>query len=236
MDDEIEDMRALPEMTGLTLLEQARRYPPPGWRIEFAKADAALECASREVEKKGRAWPLEKYVFHVFRICPLYRVKVVILGQDPYPHETDAYGVSFSTAPGGKIRPSLDNIFKELERSVEGYQRPRDGCLLHWVQQGVFLLNYCLTYHPDQPLKGKDLNLYKDFIRVVVEAICEVNSDAVFVLWGEKAKVVTPFISGCKVITGVHPSPMAGKRFVGCGHFLEVNEHLEATGQEPIVW
>ena len=236
MNDEIEDMDSLPEMTGLTLIEQARQYPPTGWKIEFTRADAALEVISKKLEKRGRSWPLEKYVLHVFRICPLYNVKVVILGQDPYPSETDAYGVSFSTAPGGKIRPSLANIYKELERSYESYRRPKDGCLLHWVKQGVFLLNYCLTYHPDQPLEGKELDTYKDFIRVVVEAICEVNPDAVFVLWGKKAEVITPFITNCKVITGVHPSPMAGNRFVGCGHFLEVNEHLEATGQEPIDW
>lgn len=236
MEDEVEDMSTLPAMEGLSLIEQVRRYPPLGWKREFEKADAVLEEISGKIATRGRVWPLWNYVFHNFRICPLYNVKVVIIGQDPYPHERDAYGIAFSTAPGGKIRPSLKNIFAELERSYPDYCRPRDGCLLPWVQQGVFLLNYCLTYHPDQPLKGKDLNYYKEFIRIVVEAICEVNSDAVFVLWGEKAKVVEPFIQGCKVITGVHPSPMNGKRFVGCGHFLEINEHLAATGQEPIHW
>ena len=236
MTEEVEDLETLPTMAELTLVEQVRRYPPPGWLAEFAKADDVLAEISAKVKERGRYWPLPKYVFHVFRICPLYKVKVVILGQDLYPDERDAWGVSFSTAPGGKIRPSLNNIFCELERTVEGYRRPRDGCLLHWAEQGVFLLNYCLTYHPDQPLKGKELGLYNDFIRVIVEAICEVNCDAVFVLWGKKAEVIEPFITGCKVIKGVHPSPMAGNRFVGCGHFLEVNAHLEATGQEPIRW
>lgn len=235
-DSEVEDMDLLPDMRGLSIAEQAKQYPPLGWKKVFQDGESELEQISLLLMPRGRFWPQEKYLYHIFRICPLSQVKVVIIGQDPYQDPNDAWGVSFSTPPGRKKRPSLDIIYKELERCYEDFVPPKYGCLLPWVEQGVFLLNTCLTYHPDEPLKASGLNVYMPFIRLVIEAICQANPNAVFVLWGKKAEVIKSCIKGCKIIMGAHPSPIGGDRFTGCGHFLEINEHLAKTKQREIDW
>ena len=238
-EDQIEDVDWLDEKFNLeqySIIEQARKFPPPGWKETFKKADRDLESISNVLESRGYYYPHPKYLFHIFRICPLGLVRVVIVGQDPYPDARDAWGISFSTPPGGKIRPSLRNIYKELEREYEDFVSPDDGCLLSWVDQGVFLLNYCLTYHPDSKLKPSEMNVYMKFIRHVVFDIIKQNPNVVFVLWGKKAEVLGSMIKGCKVIKGPHPSPIGGHGFIGCGHFSEINDYLESKKEPPINW
>lgn len=235
-ESEIEDMDCLPDMEDLSIVEQARQYPPLGWKEVFRQGDAELAEISEQLEARGEYWPAPKYLYHIFRICPLAHVKVVIIGQDPYPHPTDAYGIAFSTPPDSRSRPSLKTMYKELERCYEDFVAPDHGCLLPWVEQGVFLLNYCLTYHPHHKLTGADMNVWMKFIRLVIDAICVQNPNAVFVLWGKKAEIVKSRIKGCKVITGAHPSTIGGDRFTGCGHFLEINEYLVKKGETPIDW
>jgi uracil-DNA glycosylase len=236
-DTDIENLDELPDMDNLTIAEQAKSYPPRGWIPVYKTTTAALERISDRLSTRGRFYPERKcYLFHIFRICPLANVRVVIIGQDPYPDPYDAYGLAFSTPPGGRIRPSLNMIYKELEQEYEDFTRPKDGYLLPWVEQGVFLLNYCLTYHPDDPLKPSEMDVWMPFITKVIDAICVTNPNAVFVLWGKKAEALTSRIKGCKIITGPHPSPIGGQRFLGCGHFQEVNDYLVTTGQNPIDW
>jgi uracil-DNA glycosylase len=238
-DDEVEDVDWLDETHNFeqySIIEQARLFPPAGWKDVFERGDRDLESISKTLEPRGIYYPHPKYLFHIFRICPLSSVKVVIVGQDPYPDENDAWGVSFSTPPGGKIRPSLRMIYEELEREYEDFFPPEDGCLLPWVEQGVFLLNYCLTYHPDQKLKPSEMNVYMKFMRHVIAAIKAKNPHVVFVLWGKKAEVLDSLLKGVKVIKGPHPSPIGGRGFLGCGHFSEINDYLVAKGQVPIDW
>jgi len=235
-DSEVEDVDSLPDMSELSICEQARRYPPAGWKNVFANADSALERISSRLETRGHYYPTpEKYLFHIFRICPLSRVKVVIIGQDPYPSAENAFGIAFSTPPRGRIPASLNNIFKELEQEYFDFDRPKDGCLLPWVDQGVFLLNYCLTYHPEKPLTTAELNVWMGFTSKVIDAICEANPRAIFVLWGKKAENLQSRIKSCKILTGAHPSPQSWG-FLGCNHFRQINEELVATGQIPIDW
>lgn len=235
-DSEVEDMDELPDMYELTIFEQATLYPPLGWKEVFNTTSKALQQISKRLQMRGRFYPDPyKYLFHVFRICPLSRVKVVIIGQDPYPDIRNAYGISFSTPPGGKIPASLNTIFKELQEEYIDFEKPNHGCLLPWVEQGVFLLNYCLTYHPDNKLETDKMDVWMPFISKVVDAICTANPNTVFVLWGKKAEIVRPRIKGCKILVGAHPSPRT-YGFLGCNHFREINEYLIATKQTPIDW
>lgn len=233
----IEDMDSLPDFSNLTIIEQCRQYPPLGWKEEFKKGDKELAIISQKLEERGDFYPTpRKLLFFSFRTCPPTNIKVVILGQDPYPDPRDAMGISFSTPEGRPVRPSLRIIYKELERCYEDFIIPKHGCLLPWVEQGVFLLNYCLTYHPDNPLKGKDLNIWMIFLRIIIEKICNTNPNAIFVLWGKKALEIKPRIKGCKILEAPHPSPIGGNNFIGCNHFVQINEHLVSTGQIPIDW
>lgn len=233
---EFDDVESLPNMDNLSIIEQARLYPPKGWTQLFKDADSELERISSLLEDRGSYYPIAKYLFHAFRVCPLSLVKVIIIGQDPYPREWDAYGLSFSTPPGGKIPASLNNIYKELENEYKDFIRPDDGCLLPWADQGVLLLNYCLTYHPEMPFKNSEYNVWMPFIRLVIDAICKANPNAVFIMWGKKAEIVSSRIKGCKKLIGAHPSPLGGGRFIGCGHFIEANQHLTNTNQGAIDW
>jgi uracil-DNA glycosylase len=235
-DTEVEDIETLPSMDGLTIYQQAKLYPPKGWIGVFQDTKNSMKNISSKLRERGRFYPCPAtLLFHVFRICPLLRVKVVIIGQDPYPDPRNAYGIAFSTPPGGKIPPSLNTIYKELASEYNDFVAPKDGCLLPWVEQGVFLLNSCLTYHPDNKLERGNLSVWMPFVTKVIDAICTTNPDAVFVLWGEKAQLLESRIKSCKIIKGVHPSPRA-HGFLGCNHFREINEHLVKTQQIPVDW
>lgn len=231
-------MESIPCFDGVSIIEQARQYPPMGlWADVFEKADSALERISEKLEPRGVFYPNpNNLLFHAFHICPLENVKVVIIGEAPHANEDDAWGLAFSTPPNRKRKPSVTTIFDELKREYEDFDPPFHGCLTSWSTQGVLLLNSCLTYYPDDPLTVTERKIFMPFMKYVIEAINEVNKDCVYLLWGNDARRFGIFTKGKKTLTTVDPTPFAGGKFIGCGHFKETNEYLVSKGMKPIDW
>ena len=175
-------------------------------------------------------------------LTPLADVSVVILGQDPYHGPGQAEGLSFSVAPGVKTPPSLRNIFKELQRDL-AVPPPVNGSLLRWAQQGVLLLNTCLTVEKDQPAShsGKSWEVLTDEVIKLVSANVK---PVVFMLWGAHAQAKRALLAGSAgehlILLANHPSPLAALRaprpFMGCGHFRQANDFLRQHGRNPINW
>jgi len=164
--------------------------------------------------------------------------KVVILGQDPYHGPGQAHGLCFSVKPGVKVPPSLVNIYKELAQDIEGFQKPSHGCLAGWADQGVLLLNACLTVRASQANSHKDRG-WEKLTDSVVRWISENCQGVVFLLWGTPAQKKAAFVDSKKhhLLKSVHPSPLSAHRgFLGCKHFSKCNELLESQGKAPINW
>ena len=185
----------------------------------------------------ARIYPAARDIFAAFDATPFDAVKVVILGQDPYHGPGQAHGLCFSVQPGTAIPPSLDNMFKELQRDL-GLPRPDNGCLLPWARQGVLLLNAVLTVEEGRAgaHAGKG---WEGFTDHVVETLAREREGLVFLLWGayaqKKGAVIDP--RRHRVLKAPHPSPLSAHRgFLGCGHFSSANEFLARRGQSPIDW
>jgi len=164
--------------------------------------------------------------------------KVVILGQDPYHGPGQAHGLCFSVKPGVPPPPSLVNIFKELEADIPGFKKPGHGCLAGWADQGVLLLNACLTVRRGEANshKARGWEQLTDAVVRWVSLNCE---GVVFLLWGLPAQKKAAVVDGKKhhLLKTVHPSPLSAYRgFLGCRHFSECNRLLEAQGKKPIDW
>jgi len=167
-------------------------------------------------------------------------IRVVILGQDPYHGPGQAEGLAFSVAPGVKTPPSLRNIFKELQRDT-GSAPPVQGSLAHWAEQGVLLLNTCLTVEDGRPAShaGRGWEVLTD---AVIRHCSEVGAPKVFLLWGAHAQQKLTLIDPRRhlVLCANHPSPLSAARgpvpFLGCGHFGQTNDWLAAKGHPPIRW
>ena len=182
-------------------------------------------------------FPPEDDVFAAFRWTPYDRVKVLLLGQDPYHDNGQAHGLCFSVRPGVRPPPSLANVYRELRQDV-GANLPGHGCLIPWAQQGILLLNAVLTVraHQANSHKGKGWELFTD---AVIRTLNEKPEHVVFVLWGSYAKKKASLITNLRhtVITGVHPSPLsANQGFFGSRPFSNVNAALVTAGQLPIDW
>jgi len=173
-------------------------------------------------------------------LTPLDQVRVVVLGQDPYHGPGQAEGLAFSVAPGTRLPPSLRNIYKELTRE-NGAPLPRDGSLVFWAQQGVLLLNTCLTVEQGAAASHAGLGW-----EVLTDAIIDrLNAHArakVFLLWGAHAQAKAARIDTTrhKVLRANHPSPLSALRppvpFIGCGHFSETNRFLQTAGEQAVRW
>lgn len=187
---------------------------------------------------KGAVFPRPAEIFRALDACPVDRVKVVIIGQDPYPTRGHANGMCFSLNPD--VRPfakSLINIFKEIETDL-GKPFPATGDLSRWASQGVLLLNAILTVREGQPLSHKDKG-WECFTDALVRELVKKRSNLVFLLWGSKAidKVAGLDLSAHCVLQSVHPSPLSAHRgFFGCRHFSKANAYLKQHGLEPIEW
>ena len=176
-------------------------------------------------------------------LTPLAAVRVVILGQDPYHGPGQAEGLAFSVAPGVRIPPSLRNILQEVRRDTGGAE-PSDGSLVRWAQQGVLLLNTCLTVSDGAPGSHARQG-WETLTDAVVAAVARQPGTVVFMLWGAHAQAKRGLIDTTgagrhRVLLANHPSPLAARRpplpFVGCGHFSEANHHLVVGGHAPIAW
>lgn len=199
---------------------------------------AALGNFLRQRKAQGvRIYPSGAQIFSAFNATPFDAVKVVILGQDPYHGAGQAHGLCFSVRPGVIVPPSLDNIFKEIERDL-GIRRPDHGCLTPWAERGVLLLNSVLTVEDGRAgaHQGKGWEGFTDHVVDVLNRECE---GLVFMLWGSyaqaKGKVIDP--QRHRVLKAPHPSPLSAHRgFLGCGHFSTANEYLQRRGKPPIDW
>ena len=192
----------------------------------------------RERRRQGaRIFPPAANIFGALDATPFEQVKVVILGQDPYHGAGQAHGLCFSVQPGVPVPPSLDNVFKELQRDL-GIARPDHGCLLPWAQQGVLLLNAVLTVEEGRAgaHAGKG---WEGFTDHVVETLDREREGLVFLLWGSYAQAKGKMIDSRRhrVLRAPHPSPLSAHRgFIGCGHFSATNQYLTRNGQAPIDW
>lgn len=190
-------------------------------------------------KKEGQIiYPPDPLVFHAFGYTPYEKVKVVIMGQDPYHGPGQAHGMSFSVPCGVPAPPSLKNIFKEIEDDLH-IPPPQTGCLASWAKQGVLLLNATLTVRAGQPKShyGKGWERFTD---AVIAKLAERKDPIVFLLWGKSAKEKCAHLLAHThhvVLTAAHPSPYsAHDGFFGCRHFSKANRHLEEWGKEPIDW
>ena len=191
-------------------------------------------------EKSARKdiYPPSDEIFSALNTTPFDKVKVVILGQDPYHGPGQAHGLSFSVPVGVKIPPSLQNIFKEIQTDLELDDRPSTGNLLSWAEQGVLLLNSVLTVeaHSAASHQGKGWEIFTDKI---IEVLAAEREHLVFMLWGGYAQKKGTMIDASKhrVLKAPHPSPLSAHRgFLGCKHFSRCNEYLESQGLTPIRW
>lgn len=191
----------------------------------------------RQEYRSTTVYPPGSYIFNAFEHCPFDKVKVVILGQDPYHEPGQAHGLSFSVQDGIPYPPSLVNIFKELESDL-GKPMPSSGNLLRWADQGVLLLNATLTVRAH--LAGSHQNRgWETFTDAVIHKLADNRSHLVYILWGSYAQKKGAFIDASHnlVIKSAHPSPLAAYRgFFGSKPFSKANDYLIATGQEPIDW
>ena len=197
-----------------------------------------LAAFVKEAYAKGVVYPPGKYIFEAFNRTPFDKVKVVILGQDPYHEPNQAHGLCFSVRKGVQVPPSLVNIYKELEQEYGTPFLNRDGDLTHWADQGVLLLNATLTVAAGNAgsHQGKGWEMFTD---AVVAKLAEQREHLVFLLWGSYARRKGAFINRQRhlVLEAPHPSPLSAFRgFIGCGHFKQANDYLAAHGQSPIVW
>ena len=198
----------------------------------------ALAAFLRVQKTDGKhIYPPGPAIFSAFDHTPFDAVRVVILGQDPYHGPGQAHGLCFSVPAGVRVPPSLDNIFKEIQRDL-GIARPDHGCLTPWADRGVLLLNSVLTVEEGRAgaHQGKG---WEGFTDAAIAALNREREGLVFLLWGAYAQRKGSLIDRNRhcVLTSVHPSPLSAHRgFLGCGHFSAANRYLESHGQAPIDW
>ena len=184
-----------------------------------------------------KVFPESRDLFSAFSLTPLSRVKVVILGQDPYHNDGQAHGLCFSVKPGVDIPPSLQNIYKELHEEL-GCYIPNNGCLVPWARQGVLLLNTVLTVRAHQAFSHRGIG-WEQFTDAAIRAVDELDRPVVFMLWGRPAgeKAAMLHNSGHLILKAAHPSPLSAQRgFFFFGHFRACNDYLTEHGEEPIDW
>lgn len=191
----------------------------------------------REEYTATKVFPPARLIFNAFDQCPFDKVKVVIVGQDPYHQPGQANGLCFSVNDGVKVPPSLVNIYKEISNDL-GLEVPKSGNLTRWAQQGVLLLNATLTVRANQAGSHQHRG-WEQFTDAVIESLAHERSNLVFILWGAYAQQKGANIDTAKhlVLKSPHPSPLAAHRgFFGNKHFSTTNKYLEQNGKTPISW
>lgn len=183
-------------------------------------------------------YPPGSLIFNAFNLCPFDKVKVVIIGQDPYHEPGQAQGLSFSVADGVPFPPSLQNIFKEIHDDT-GAPIPASGDLTRWAEQGVLLLNATLTVRAHEAASHQRKG-WETFTDAAIRALNADRDHLVFILWGGYARSKAPLIDASRhlVLQSVHPSPLSANRggWFGNHHFSRANAYLVSNGMEPIKW
>ena len=192
----------------------------------------------RTEKSQGKTiYPPGQFIFNAFNTTPLDKVKVVILGQDPYHGPGQAHGLCFSVQKGVPPPPSLINIFKELHDDT-GVEIPDHGNLTKWAEHGVFLLNATLTVRAGEPMSHAKIG-WAEFTNTVIKKISDIKEHVVFMLWGKFAQEKRVLIDETKhlILRSVHPSPLsASGGFFGCKHFSKANEYLASKVIDPVDW
>jgi uracil-DNA glycosylase len=186
---------------------------------------------------KENVYPPGSLIFNAFNHCPFDKVKVVLLGQDPYHEPGQAHGLCFSVQDGSRFPPSLINIFKEIESDL-GIPSPKSGDLTRWADQGVLLLNATLTVRAHAAGSHQKRG-WETFTDVVIEKLASQRNRLVYILWGSYAQQKGAIIDATQnlVLKSPHPSPLSANRgFFGNKHFSKANAYLQKTGQTPIAW
>ena len=215
----------------------------PTWKArlltEFSKAYfQQLTAAVRQEYQSGTCYPPGGLIFNAFNLCPFDKVKVVIIGQDPYHEPLQAHGLSFSVQDGVPFPPSLQNIFKEISADL-GTPMPPTGNLTRWAEQGVLLLNATLTVRAHQANSHSALG-WQQFTNAAIRALATEREHLVYMLWGGYARSKAYMVDRQKnlVLESVHPSPLSANRggWFGQHQFSRCNAYLAANGLSPIHW
>ena len=183
-------------------------------------------------------FPPGPLIFNAFEQTPFDKVKVVLLGQDPYHGAGQAHGLCFSVQDGVAPPPSLINIFKEIQADIGITMPSKKGNLTHWAQQGVLLLNAALTVRADEPFSHSKIG-WAVFTDAVIQKVSELKTGIVFLLWGKFAQEKQTLIDETKhhALKAAHPSPFsADKGFFNCRHFSKTNSLLQQQGKDPVDW
>ncbi len=191
----------------------------------------------RQEYRTQQIFPPKKLIFNAFDLCPFDRVKVVIIGQDPYHGIGQAHGLSFSVNEGVEIPPSLRNIYKEISSDL-GIEPLQHGNLERWARQGVLLLNATLTVRANMA-GSHQKHGWEQFTDTAIRTLAAQREHIVFMLWGNYAQQKAQFIDPTKhlILRSVHPSPLSASRgWFGCKHFSQANNYLIQNGLEPIDW
>ena len=187
--------------------------------------------------KSNVIYPHPTKIFNAFSLTPFNKVKVVVIGQDPYHGENQAHGLSFSVENGVKIPPSLNNIFKELKSDLK-INLPKSGNLSSWAEQGVLMLNSVLTVRSGVANSHKNIG-WEIFTENVINIISSQLSNIVFILWGKQAQEKIKIIDTKKhlILKSAHPSPLSAYNgFFGCKHFSKCNSYLKKNNKKEIDW
>ena len=184
-------------------------------------------------------YPPRELLFNAFRLTPLNKVKVVIVGQDPYHEPGQAMGLSFSVPKGIRVPPSLINIYKEIAQEYNCQMNYSSGDLTYLAKQGVLLLNSILSVRAHQPMSHNNEE-YKKFLASVLEVLDHQTQPIVFLLWGGPARKLKGYLHNPShlILECIHPSPLAANHggWFGNNHFKLANEYLEDNGVSPILW
>jgi uracil-DNA glycosylase len=225
----------VPESLAVKLESSWRRALAGEFDQGYMQALIAFLDAEKQAGKT--LFPPADDVFNAFSHTPLSKVKVVILGQDPYHGEGQAHGLCFSVQAGVAVPPSLKNIYKELHDDL-GFEIPGHGCLTSWADQGVLLLNSVLSVEVARAASHQGRG-WETFTDRVIELIGQQRSGVVFMLWGGYAQRKGAVIDESRhcVLRAPHPSPLSAYRgFLGCGHFSKANAYLVSRGETAIDW
>ena len=216
----------------------------PSWKRELVgefSEPYMIELRSflkSEIESAHKVFPKPADWFAAFDHTPFDKVKVVILGQDPYHGQGQAHGLAFSVKPGVRPPPSLVNIYKEMQTDIAGFERPLHGDLASWAAQGVLLLNSVLTVREGEPASHQGRG-WEKFTDRAIHLLAEKREGIAFVLWGAYAQKKGAFIDRTKhlVLEGRHPSPLSASRgFFGSKPFSQINAYLKKQHKAPIEW
>lgn len=193
---------------------------------------------TQEIEAWKTIYPHPKNIFAAFEHTPVDKLRVVILGQDPYHGEGQAHGLSFSVQEGVRTPPSLKNMYKEIKNEYPDYEIPEHGNLEHWANQWVLLLNSILTVEASKPASHSKIG-WEEFTDAVIKTISDKQEGIIFLLWWNFSRTKKALIDSNKhfVLESPHPSPFSAHSwFFGNGHFKKVNEILAKEGKKEIEW